>query len=118
MTRENLDRLEKIRCEMLELLREAGGIVRRDGGDRVWERAKSYWYAAVQMGLTNEHDYVGSAGCSFEDTINEIQVEEDDCESCGCFLDSTDVIICNDCGNSYCNDCLDSESNTNGCQHS
>lgn len=117
MTRKNHDRLVEIRGEMLELLREAGGIIRCDGGSGAWNRAQAYWYGAIQMDLTTEHDYVGSAGCSFEDTIKSLDVEEE-CERCGCSLDSTDIVICNDCGDSYCNDCLDPEKNTNGCQHS
>lgn len=63
--------------EMTELLDRIdsalNGIRRMPGGDHIVSRAKSYWYANIKMALSNEHEYMGKAGCTMEDTISEVE---------------------------------------------
>jgi hypothetical protein len=76
MNIETHERLVEIQEEMLELLEEAKNILRREDGI-VYDRAKAYWLAHVEMGLTNSHSYMGSSTVSMEDTINECRPEEE-----------------------------------------
>jgi len=60
--------------ELVERIDQALNQVRRiPGGDHIVSRAKSYWYANIKMALSNEHEYMGKAGCTMEDTIAELE---------------------------------------------
>lgn len=97
ISRDDWDRLKEIQEQMQDLLSEAKEIIRR-GPKWNYDRAKSYWLAHVEMGLSNEHSYLGSAGCSMDDTINELEPPEVGvCETCGCDLDEGDDLECFDC---------------------
>ena len=84
MNKRDHDRLVEIQEEMLSLLNEAKRLIQREGGI-TYERAKSYWMAHIEMGLTNNHSYLGSAGCSMDNTINELDpgCDDDEDEDCG-----------------------------------
>lgn len=80
MNTETHERLVEIQNEMLELLDEAKQILRHEDG-LVYDRAKAYWLAHVEMGLTNSHSYLGKTTVSMEDTIKECQpVDEEESE--------------------------------------
>jgi len=86
MEKRDHNRLVEIQSEMLDLYHEAKELLRRCGGTTAVARAKAYWMASVEMGLTNDHNYLGSAGVSMEDTIRETDPgdeEEEVCELCG-----------------------------------
>lgn len=72
----NHSRLVEIQDEMLDLLTEAKRLVRHEGGIS-WERAKGYWVAQIETALSNEHDYLGGSMCTMQDTINELEPDED-----------------------------------------
>lgn len=69
----DFERLQAIQEEMSELLDEAKDIIKGTNSNRIWERAKGYWVAAISMGLSKEHEYLGSAGVSMDDTLNELE---------------------------------------------
>ncbi len=51
----SLNRLEEIQQEMQALLEEAGDIVRRNCSKFLWERAKAYWYTAIDNSLSEPY---------------------------------------------------------------
>ncbi len=70
------NRLIAIQEEMLDLLNEAKSLIKHEG--LAYDRAKAYWIGAVEMGLTNDHSYLGSAGVSMQDTIEETHPEDEE----------------------------------------
>lgn len=79
ISREEVDRLKEIKDKMLELLDEAKHIVKWSGDQHQVERMRAYWHPHIQMGLTEEHDYMGNGGASLEQCIDalESRVEPD-----------------------------------------
>lgn len=71
-------RLREIQEEMLGLLEEAEGIIRRSGNRHAYDAAKAYWFAHIEMALTSEHGYMGSCDPNMEKTINALDTGEDD----------------------------------------
>ena len=70
--KEDINRLEEIKEELLELIEEAQRIV--SGGDEMtYQRAKSYWIPHVIMALTKEHEWLGGSMETMEDTIEELK---------------------------------------------
>ena len=65
--------LNDLKKQILELLERAVDII-PEGFAK--QRAEAYWYPQIYMALINDNGYVGSAGCSMEDTIVELQEEE------------------------------------------
>ena len=51
----DFERLQAIQEEMSELLDEAKDIIKGTNSNRIWERAKGYWVAAISMGLSKEY---------------------------------------------------------------
>lgn len=72
LTRNEIDRLTDIKNEMISLLNEAKGIIRL-GPAITQDRAKGYCLAQLEMALTNEHGYLGSATVSLENVIDELE---------------------------------------------
>ena len=77
---EAAERIMEITEEIRELVQEAMDLVRENGSDLTRDRARSYWYAHILMNLGSDHGYLGSSGCSMEDTAQEL--EEDEEEGC------------------------------------
>lgn len=77
-----MNRLEEIRDTMLELLDEAKSIVNSKCSRLTKDRMRAYWFAQIQMALTDDHCYLGSAGATMQEAIDEIGDEgtEDDDE--------------------------------------
>jgi hypothetical protein len=77
-----MGRLREINEQMLELLEEAKRIVnsKKKTHRLTAERMKAYWHGHIQMGLTNEHDYVGSGGATMEDAVRDIEGDGDSFE--------------------------------------
>lgn len=69
---EAFDRLSEIKDEIKELMSEAKKIIRQHCEPITWERAKSYWFAAMSMALDNEHDYLGKEPFTMQDAIDEL----------------------------------------------
>jgi len=74
MNKEDVERLEDIRAEMMDLLDEAKNIIRQSGNKSVYERAKAYWIGHIDSGLGGG-DYVDTYDYTFEKTIKELQNE-------------------------------------------
>lgn len=72
LTTEQVDRLAEIKDEVIELLNEANRIV---SGTSEEQRAHSYWYAHARMAMDDEHSYLGSGGCTLQDSIEGLSVE-------------------------------------------
>ena len=72
---------QKDLTEYLELLEEAKSIVteKKNTHRDAYERMRAYWHASIQMGLTDEHDYVGKE-VSMEDAIQDIEGDGDTAE--------------------------------------
>jgi hypothetical protein len=68
------DRLEEIKDEIHELLREARRLVR---GTPEEDRAKAYWLAHLAMSLDDDHEYLGRGGITMQDTIEALRGEEE-----------------------------------------
>jgi len=110
MDKRKWDRLKEIQDEMLNLLHEADQILRNNAEKHVYNRAKSYWLANVQIGLTDDHDYLGGAGVSMDNTINECEPDVHECTNCGSEIDDErDFVVCSGCGEDFCHDCIDED---------
>jgi len=78
--REWLDRLGEIKLEMEELLDEAKFLTRElDRGE--WDRAERTWYAHIQMHLDGDHEWLGGASHTLEDTLATLEVHLDESEA-------------------------------------
>lgn len=108
ITREDYERLEEIRLSMLEMFGEAKQIV-RGASSSTYERAKAYWLAQVEMALTNDHSFLGSAGVSMEDTIKEIEPDGEECASCLEVYDTDELVQCDECKDKFCEACCELE---------
>jgi len=74
---ETIERLIEIKEQMLELLDEAMYLL-PEGMTKT--RAKSYWYAHIKTALLKEHEYLGGSLVTMDDTINELEEEEEESE--------------------------------------
>ena len=73
------DELGEIYEEMKELIDQADKICRGAFSHDVrYQRAKGYWIAQIRMALDNDHSYMGAGGSTMEDTIKELDPEEED----------------------------------------
>ena len=70
---EKIDRLDEIKDEFKELLREAHRLIREAGSEHILARAEAYWLAHIKMAIDKDHDYLGGSMCSMDDTIREIE---------------------------------------------
>jgi hypothetical protein len=86
-----MGRLEEIRDEMLELLEEAKKIVRdkRKTHRMVYERMMSYWYPHIKMGLTSDHEFLGS-DTNMQEAIDAID-GDDSLEALIAYAEENDV---------------------------
>lgn len=73
-----VDELGEIQSQILDLVEQARGLLRRNGLHGALMRAESYWIAHVTTAVTHEHDYLGKSMVSLQDTIDEIEDGEDD----------------------------------------
>ena len=67
---ERAERLDEIREEMKELLREAMGLVR---GTDEEDRARGYWYGNIRMSLDDDHDYLSRGGSTIADAVEALR---------------------------------------------
>lgn len=77
-----MGRLREIQEEMLSLLDEAKGIVARKKKTHrlTFERMTAYWHGSIQMGLTSDHNYIGSDGATMEEAVKDIEGDGDTLE--------------------------------------
>ena len=68
--REDIERLKEIKEEILELIREAEQIIRDYPESRA---AENYWIPNVVTALTRQHDYLGGAMITMEESIEELE---------------------------------------------
>lgn len=78
--REIVDELGEIQSQILELVEQAGGLLRRNGLHGALLRAESYWIAHITTAVSNDHGYLGGSMVSLQDTIEEIEEEDDTAE--------------------------------------
>lgn len=62
--------LREIRERADQALREIGGVTER--------RARAYWFAQLTMLIGADHEYLGGAGHTLEDTIGELEEGEEE----------------------------------------
>lgn len=67
--------LESIKSRLEELIEEAEYLVNNVLPGSVGARADAYWLAQLKIALGGEHGYIGSAGVSMQDTIEELREE-------------------------------------------
>lgn len=77
MDAETVERLKEIQQEFFSLLDEAKSIIRKAENQLIWERARSYWLAHIEMALSKETEFLGSSMFTMDETIEEI---ERDCD--------------------------------------
>ena len=69
--------LEEIAEELREIRERADQVLRSING--VTERrARSYWFAQLTMLIDNDHEYLGNAGHSLQETIEELNETEEE----------------------------------------
>ena len=73
-----IDELGEIQSQILELVEQARGLLRRNGLHGALMRAESYWIAHITTAASNDHGYLGKSMVSLQDTIDEIENGEDD----------------------------------------
>lgn len=73
-----VDELGEIQSQILELVEQARGLLRRNGLHGALMRAESYWIAHITTAATNDHGYFGKSMVSLQDTIDEIEDGDDD----------------------------------------
>lgn len=75
MPNEAVERLIEIKQEMLSLLEEAKELI-PEGITK--ERARCYWYAHIKTALLKEHEYLGGSLVTMDDTIIELEGDEEE----------------------------------------
>jgi hypothetical protein len=77
MANEDIERLREIQEEISNLVSEARTILRKYGGV-TQTRAESYWVPHIMAALYKETEWLGGSMFTMEDTINELQGDEED----------------------------------------
>lgn len=72
-----VDELGEIQSQILELVEQARGLLRRNGLHGALMRAESYWIAHVITAVSNDHGYLGGSMVSLQNTIDEIKNDDD-----------------------------------------
>ena len=72
---ETIERLEEIRDEIKDLVREARGLV---NGTKEKKAAEAYWIAHVLGALDDDHGYLGGSMTTMQDTIDALRGDDDD----------------------------------------
>ena len=74
---EIVDELGEIQSQILELVEQARALLRRNEYEGALMRAEAYWIAHVTTAISNNHGYLGKSMVSLQDTIEEIENDED-----------------------------------------
>ncbi len=74
---EMVDELGEIQSQILELVKRARALLRNNEYQGALARAESYWIAHVTTAISNNHGYLGGSTVSLQDTIEEIENDED-----------------------------------------
>lgn len=74
---EIVDELGEIQSQILELVDQARGLLRRNDLQGALMRAESYWIAHVITAVSNDHGYLGGSMVSLQNTIDEIKNDDD-----------------------------------------
>jgi len=69
------EQLRYIQEEILEQVRLAKALL-RNAPTLTRQRAESYWLPQLTMALSKEHDYLGGCMVDMEDTINELEADD------------------------------------------
>ena len=67
------DRLQEIKDQIKELVEESRNLVDEIKDQRASNRAASYWLAQMQIALDDSHRWVGGAGETMQETIDELR---------------------------------------------
>ena len=68
------EELKEIQRQINELREQADGLLRELGGVTE-QRARAYWFAQLAMLTGDDHGYLGNAGHSMQNTIDEIDTD-------------------------------------------
>lgn len=71
------NRLMEIKNDIKDQIEEAKSLL-RSVKTITKERAKSYWISQIETALDNDHNWLGGSMCTMDDTINELDCEEED----------------------------------------
>ena len=74
---EIVDELGEIQSQILELVDQARALLRLNEYQGALMRAEAYWIAHVTTAISNNHGYLGGSTVSLQDTIEEIENDED-----------------------------------------
>jgi hypothetical protein len=74
---EIVDDLGEIQSQILDLVEQARALLRRNELQGALRRAESYWMAQVITAISNNHGYLGKSMVSLQDTIEEIENNDD-----------------------------------------
>lgn len=74
---EIVDELGEIQSQILELVDQARGLLRRNDLQGALMRAESYWIAHVITAVSNDHGYLGGSMVNLQNTIDEIKNDDD-----------------------------------------
>jgi hypothetical protein len=74
---EIVDDLGEIQSQILDLVEQARALLRRNELQGALMRAESYWIAQVITAISNNHGYLGKSMVSLQDTIEEIENNDD-----------------------------------------
>ena len=74
---EIVDELGEIQSQILELVEQARALLRNNEYQGALMRAEAYWIAHVTTAISNNHGYLGGSTVSLQDTIEEIENDED-----------------------------------------
>ncbi|MDO3514884.1 hypothetical protein Q3P06_23620 [Ralstonia pseudosolanacearum] len=73
-----VEELTEIKEQMLELIQSARGLLKAGGLRSALDRAEDYWLAQLTMAISDDHGYLGRSGCTLQDTIEEIESDEEE----------------------------------------
>ena len=71
------DELLEIQEELREIRERANQVLREIGGVEE-QRARAYWFAQLSMLIGSDHEYLGNAGHSLQQTIEELDEPEEE----------------------------------------
>jgi hypothetical protein len=74
---EIVDELGEIQSQILDLVEQARGLLRRNDLQGALMRAEAYWIAHVITAVSNDHGYLGGSMVSLQNTIDEIKNDDD-----------------------------------------
>lgn len=92
LTANDIHTLTEIYEQINDLTERAVRIVQR-GPRNVYEPARAYWIPHIKMALNDDHNFLGSDGCTFERTLNDLRNQLDPNEGLSQETDNDNELI-------------------------